>query len=101
MEAHLALPADRRRKPIPPEGEFDTQSSVYSFRCSKLLDYYMGHLMDDHTVNRTQVIRLGVFMLASFSLWEENKGLTLEQLVQRMEARSPETFPRFSDFCSH
>ncbi len=88
-----ALPCKRI---FPTAGE---QLAVYSFRCPKMMDHYMEHLMNDHTVNRTQVIRLGVYMLACFSQWEENKGVSLHELVRRMEERSPESFPDFEEFC--
>ncbi len=63
------------------------------------MDHYMGRFMDEHTVNRTQIIRLGVYMLASFSQWEENRGSGLLELIRRMETRTPEAFPDFVEFC--
>ncbi len=101
MEPQNSRPIDRRRRQISSRDDDDEQSSVYSFRCPKLMDNYISHLMNDHMVNRTQVIRLGVFMLASFSEWEENQGLTLDELVERMAERCPKPFPSFSDFCPH
>ncbi len=97
MEQNADPGAACRRKPLfPTSGD---QLSVYSFRCPRLMDHYMGKLMDGHTVNRTQVIRLGVYMLANFAEWEENRGLSLHELLRRMEERSPESFPDFEAFC--
>ncbi len=73
--------------------------AVYSFRCPHLMDYYLGHFMDEHIVSRSQVIRLGVYLLASYARWAENEGLSLRELIRSIEARSPESFPDFVDFC--
>ncbi len=58
----------------------------------------LSRIMSERGLNRTSVIRLALYALDCFSRRSEVRGLTLAELLERLEGISPEARVSFQDF---
>ncbi len=83
----------------PTADEF-AQSCIYSFRCSQAMDASLSRIMKEQGLNRSSVIRLALYTLHCYLYRKDVQGLSLEQLLGRIESLSPEPGQSFARFLS-
>lgn len=58
----------------------------------------MSDIMEERQLDRTSVIKLALYMLASYMSREKTRTLTLHEIVADIEHLAPPSYPPYSDF---
>lgn len=71
---------------------------AYTFKCSDILQNAMLDIMEERQLDRTSVIKLALYMLASYMSRERTRALSLHEIVADIEHSAPPSYPPYSDF---
>lgn len=62
------------------------------------MDRCMEEIMSERNLDRTSVIKLGLYMLACYIEREDVKKLGLAEIVSDLESRAPASMPSYGEF---
>ncbi len=71
---------------------------IYSFRCSRGMEESLARIMREQGLNRTSVIRLGLYALDCLSRRAGGSSLSPAELVEELEGLAPGNCLSFEDF---
>lgn len=78
-----------------------SQRRAYTFRSTELMDDVMQDIMNKWEIDRTSVIKLALYKLATFTAADEVRRMSRHELVAALEAEKPDDFPPFGAFGDH
>lgn len=78
-----------------------SQRRAYTFRSTELMDDVMEDIMKQWEIDRTSVIKLALYKLATYMADDKVRGMSRHELVAALEARKPADFPPFGAFADH
>ena len=74
--------------------------NICSFQSTREIERRLGKLMAERGVDKTSLIKLGLYMFTSYMSRYEVRLMTLGEVVASIEARAPKRFPNFCTFSS-
>ena len=72
--------------------------TVYTFQPTREIERRVAKLTAERNLDRTSLIKLGLYMACGYLSSNDVRGMTLDEVVASLEANAPKRFPNFSTF---
>lgn len=72
--------------------------TVYTFQPTREIERRVTKLMKERNLDRTSIIKLGLYMACGYLSLDGVRRMTLAQAVRDLESHAPKRFPDFSTF---
>lgn len=73
---------------------------AYTFKGTAAMHGAMQGIMDHWGIDRTSVIKLALYLLATYTGKPDVRKMSIFELVEDIEKHAPEDFPRYERFGS-
>ena len=76
----------------------ETSRNVCTFQSTREIECRLAKLKAERGVDKTSLIKLGLYMVCSLLSRYDVRHMTLDEVVASIEARAPKRFPSFCTF---
>lgn len=75
-----------------------SRRTIYSFKSTHIMDRFMEEIMHERNLDRTSVIKLGLYLLVCYNERDTTKKLGLAEMVSDIESLATSRIPTYGEF---